>query len=113
MAQAQQLINLSELLLSAEHLPWQSELFLPTGRVWTEDTKGAVLDTEDVEDPDNPPFAVTYGLSCALGVSEIQDVVNNARQQDPNAGAAKLLQAFQFYHDNDAFIDFHVGTEPA
>jgi len=88
-------------------------LFLPRGRIWTGDTEGAVLDTEDAENPDDPPFAGTHGLSCALGVSEIQDIVGNAKQQDPDAGMAKLLQAFQFYHDSDAFIDFHVGTGPA
>ena len=104
MAETQRLIKLSDILLSAEQLPWQRELFLPSDRNWTLDTEGALLDTEDEEDPANPILAQTYGLIGALGTAEIQDIVSNAKQQNPKADVSRLLQAFLFYFANDAFI---------
>ena len=106
MDEPEQLVKLSEVLLSAEQLPWQRELFLPADRNWTENSQAAVLDTEDELDPDNPAFAQAHGLVVALGVSEIQDIVSNAKQQDPKADVSRLLCAFRFYFDHDAFIDF-------
>ncbi|MBV9849130.1 MAG: hypothetical protein JO250_05515 [Armatimonadetes bacterium] len=106
MAKAEQIMKLSEVLLSAERLLWQLELFLPADRRWTEDTQGALLDTEDEEDPDNPEFAKAHSLVCTLGMSQVQEIISNARQQELNADIGKLLRAFLFYYENDAFIDF-------
>ena len=106
MAKTERLIKLSDVLLSAEQLEWQRELFLPSDRNWTVYTEGAILDTENEEDPDNPIFAQTHRLIGTLGIAEIQDIISNAKQQDPAADVSRLLQAFLFYYDNDAFIDF-------
>ncbi len=68
---------------------------------------GAVLDAED--DSDDPVFAQTHGLVSVLGISVLQDIVANAKQQDPNIGATRLVQAFEFYLDRDAFMNFDVA----
>ena len=102
----EQLVTLSEALLSAEQLPWQSNLYLPSHRKWTEDSEAAVLDTENEEEPENPAFAQMHSLMRALSISDVQQIVYNAKQQRPNADTTELVQAFQFYFDRDAFIDF-------
>lgn len=43
-------------------------------------------------------------MSYALGISALQDVVGNAKQQRPGCSLSDLMKAFLFYHRNDAFI---------
>ena len=106
MAEVEIFVQLSEVLLSADTLPSHLELFLPDDRQWSGGTVGALLDPDDDEDPENSIFAKKHRLIPALGVPEIQDVVSNARQQDPDANKETLLQAFLYYFQNDAFIEF-------
>lgn len=105
----EQLIKLSEIFLSVERLPWQWTLFLPAQRDWSVDTEGAVLDTGDEDDPNNPIFAQAHGLVSVLSISALQDIVANARHQDPNIRVPRLMQAFEFYLDRDAFINFDIA----
>jgi hypothetical protein len=68
-----------------------------------------VLDPNDVEDPDSdddPEFAVRHGLKYALTVSTTQDIVDNTKQQKVQPSVADLLQAFNYYYEHDAFIEW-------
>jgi hypothetical protein len=79
-------------------------LYLPMDEVWQLETKCAVLAQSDLDGV--PDVAQQNGLSYALGIAAVQDIVANAREQIASASLAQLLQAFLFYYDHDAFITF-------
>ena len=86
-------------------------VFLAKGEVWSLRTKAAVLEMDDVppemeDSPDAgiPDFAKENGLMPAITVSDLQDVVENIKEQFPGANTGDYLRAFLFYYDNDAFM---------
>jgi hypothetical protein len=79
-------------------------LYLPMNEVWQLGTKCAVLAESDVDGV--PDLAQQNGLSYALGIAAVHDIVANAREQIKNVSLDQLLQAFLFYYDHDAFIAF-------
>ena len=99
-------MTLREALLGAEQLPWNHHLFLPENQRWSLESPCSVLNLAEEENPENPPVARENGLRYALGVHDVQEIVSNARQQMLSPTVAQLLQAFFFYYDNDAFVDF-------
>jgi hypothetical protein len=101
--------RLAEVLDRIETLPWGHAIYLDTQRPWTEESRVAVLDPNDVEDPDSdddPEFAVRHGLKYALTVSITQDIVDNTKQQKVQPSVVDLLQAFNYYYEHDAFIEW-------
>jgi hypothetical protein len=104
---ANELVEISALLTTAEQLPWTDALYLPSQEAWTIQTKGAVLNPDECEhDQDVPDFAAAQGLQYTLGLHQIQEVVQNARQQKPDVTVDDLFRAFLHYYDHDAFIRF-------
>lgn len=79
-------------------------LYLPMDEVWNLNTRCAVLPQSDLDGV--PDIAQQNGLSYALGIAAVHDVVANAREQDANVSVAQILEAFLFYYDHDAFITF-------
>jgi hypothetical protein len=101
--------TLAEVLGSIESLPWNQALYLDMQRPWTEESHCAVLDPDDIEDADSdddPEFAVRHGLRYALTISATQDIVDNAQQQKVQPSMSDLIQAFNYYYDHDAFIEW-------
>jgi hypothetical protein len=103
-----------ETLLKTIHLqPWTDWVYLPANEVWTLSSKSVVLESEEVApefedepDADIPEFAKTNNLKRVLSVSNIQDIVSNARAQKLDVTVEELFQAFEYYYKNDAFINF-------
>ena len=56
-------------------------------------------------DEDVPAVAHRRGLTHGLFVDDVQQVIENLRQQDPAAERDVLLRAIAYYFDRDAFID--------
>jgi hypothetical protein len=79
-------------------------LYLPMDDVWELETRCAVLAWSDLDGV--PDLAQQSGLSYALGIAAVQDVIANAREQIASVSLAQLLEAFLFYYDHDAFITF-------
>ena len=98
-------VALGELLLDPDRFPWDRFLFLPRGAEWTLETKGAVLHEEDL-DVEPPEAELANGMRYALSISQVCEIVENARQQRARPSAGDLLRAFQYYFDHDAFITF-------
>ena len=98
------LSRLSEVLENPDKYSAKTHLFLPMDEDWNEDTYCAVLSWDD----DKPQFAKEHGLDPALDMYAVQGIVSNARQQRSLLSPGMLLDAFLFYYDNDAFIDFDV-----
>jgi hypothetical protein len=107
------LTTLGEALAIANQFPLDAELFLPFDEVWGSSTRCAVEPVYQYADGSTlPQIALQNGLESALNVAQFQDIVENARQQRPGASVAQLVEAFLFYFDRDAFIDFDKHAEP-
>ena len=102
-------LKIKEVLLNVESYEWSDSLFLPDSEEWTLETKGIIWDPDDVEcDEDEvPKIAEKNGLFCGLDITTIQEIVDNARQQNVNCDAEYLFEAFLYYWNNDAFISFN------
>jgi len=100
--------TIREYLLITPRLAMRGHLFVASiPRQITLDSLCAVIDTDDVDDPDNPPFAVQNGLEYVLCHDSVLEVLGNLRQQLLGRPAPIELQfrALNFYIRNDAFID--------
>lgn len=64
-----------------------------------------VDDDEFDLDDDIPAVALSRGFVQGLLVDELQQVMENLRQQNPAAGRDTLFRAIAYYFDRDAFID--------
>jgi hypothetical protein len=108
----ERLTTLREALEAADASPYDAALFLPPDEVWSLDTPCAVLEVDPHEEGEAPPpFARQHGLSRALSVAQVQDIVGNAHQQVAEPSPEQLLAAFLFYYDRDAFIVFGGGRD--
>jgi hypothetical protein len=96
---------LVEILQSIREQPWDYSLYLSSQRPWDLGMPAAVLNQDDVEEcEDENRFALENGLEYVLGVSTVQDIVDNLHAQKPDPTMEELLRAVVFYRDNDAFI---------
>jgi hypothetical protein len=97
--------TLAEVLTDPTHSGTNVLLFLPPDQVWTAGTPALVVDLDATgEEPEEVERRTGY--QYALGLPTVEDIVTNARLQQPGASAADLVGAFLHYYDNDAFIDF-------
>jgi hypothetical protein len=99
-------LTLGEALAAPDDLPWGYWLLLPEQRPWSPSTPCRVENLDDLpEDVDLPPEAVRDGFTAALDIASVQDIVSNLVQQVAVADLALRLRGFEYYMDNDAFID--------
>ncbi len=98
--------TLREVLDTIDNQP-DNWLFLPSSEQWSLDSPCAILDTSDLDDDDDtPPEAKAADLMLALSVSQVQDIIHNAKAQLGAITAEQGLEGFLYYYDNDAFKDF-------
>jgi len=102
----ERLYPLQDILVHADSLPWQLDLFMNRDGSINGEMPAAILNTEEYDDADANPFAHEHGLRYVVTVSTVQDIVRNAHQQRPECNPADLVNAFVYYYHNDAFIDF-------
>ena len=101
----EKMVELKDVLVNAQNYSWDDSLFLSEDRNWTLDSKCAVLNMDDLEDDEEvPKFATDNKLMYVLGIQDIQDIVNNAREQKAQIQDIELFEAFMYYFKNDAFI---------
>jgi hypothetical protein len=99
-----QLTMLEAVLTDSGQRMFDRCLYLNFDDVWNLTSRAAVLDDSDVGG--TPEFAVENGLSYVLGTNELIDIIENARQQIREPSPSQLLEAFLFYYDQDAFVQF-------
>jgi hypothetical protein len=105
------LTTLREVLSTAERLPLDTNLYLPFDEVWAAGTRCVVARVDRyAEEPTTPELAAQHGLGYALQAVQVQDIVINAREQRPGITVEDLVEAFLFFYDRDAFIDFGGGV---
>jgi hypothetical protein len=96
--------TMSKMLLAPDDYPWNGAVYLPKDRDWSLESPVAVLSPDDSEEDEDPEIAKVNGLVYVLGMSVVQDIVANAKEQKLNATPDDLFEAFMFYCNNDAFI---------
>lgn len=103
-----QITTIKEALINAPNLLWSDSLFLPDTLTWELETKVVICDSDDVESEDDeiPQIAKEMGLPLSIGIQDIQQVIDNARQQVEDYSIEQLFEVFLYYYDNDAFIEF-------
>jgi hypothetical protein len=80
-------------------------VFLPSTRYWSLDSPAVIVDLDDT-DEDESEVERRLGMRCTLSLGQIEDLVTNARLQQPRVKPAQLILAFLYYWEHDAFIDF-------
>jgi hypothetical protein len=102
-----QLMQLGEVLSDVEAIDWTCDLYLPIDEPWTKVTSCAVLEEEEEElSPQSASYIAQNRLKYTLTIQDVKSIVSNAKLQKKEASIDELFQAFLFYFQNDAFIDF-------
>jgi hypothetical protein len=96
--------KLADVLAEVHSAPLTHALFVKGARPWKIDSPCQLQDTS-IADFDEGALA-REGFRYVLGVADVQDIVLNATEQKPSVSAADLVRAFNYYVDNDAFINF-------
>jgi len=104
-----QFVSLCEILQNINDYQWSDALYLPDEDKWTQNTKGVVLDPDDVdaEEDEIPKFALDNNLIYSLDIQTIQGIIDNANQQKKDCTIEDLFDAYLYYYNNDAFIVFN------
>ena len=82
--------------------------YLPE-KPWSKDTQGIFVKEDrgaDPSDPFPPQILSPCRLVEALDAEGIEDIISNAESQLDSPSIEKLFEAFLFYIENDAFIEF-------
>ncbi len=105
---ADMMYELIFILNNIESFKWSDALFLPENEVWDKHTKGLIQDPDDIENDEDelPKAAIENHFIYTLSIQSIQLIVENAKRQKQNISTDDLLEAFLFYYDNDAYMDF-------
>ncbi|WBS02557.1 hypothetical protein OU994_30690 [Pseudoduganella sp. SL102] len=94
------------LLQKNEYSGW---FYLPP-KPWSLDTEGVLVEEDKDADPDSedhiPDFVKKEGWVETLDAAGIEDIVSNAEAQIEDPTVTDLFDAFNFYIDNGAFIEF-------
>lgn len=101
-----ELITLQDCLENVETLESHLAVALPEEEIWGLQTRCALVDPNSVDDPDASVQIFGTPFQLTLSVATVQEIVGNARAQVAEVATDKLLEAFLFYFDNDAFISF-------
>jgi hypothetical protein len=101
-------LTLRQLLEQAHQLPWDHFIFMFDQRAgkWTLDSP-AVLHPPDVfgRQGTEMPESIKRGMKSVIDISDLQGIIDNAREQVPHADVQTLFRAFLYYVKNDAPID--------
>jgi hypothetical protein len=103
--------TLQEILI--EKIPLKGWLYLET-KPWDLNTEGIMVEEDKDADPSAPfPPKIIQQLNLieVLDAAGIEDIIDNAESQISNLTAEQILLAFEFYFDNDAFIEFDENPE--
>lgn len=86
-----------------------SEWFYLPRQPWTLETEGLFIQ-EDIDAEPAAPFPPAFLGPCNLqdtvDAAGMEDIITNAKNQLSTPSIEQLFEAFQFYIENDAFIEF-------
>ncbi|KQL39554.1 hypothetical protein AN960_10410 [Bacillus sp. FJAT-25509] len=95
-------------MINASDYQWNVSLFLPNGENWGLNSSCYLIDLDELDDnEDIPKFAVQNNYCYVLNMADIQDIVDNVKQQRAECSELDLFEAFLYYFKYDAFISFN------
>lgn len=98
--------TLIDILSNSEKLPWNASLFLSGKHPFLSENSAMVIDQDKDEDPEEREKRLEeVGYRYALSISTVQEIVNNLKLQIENPTNDQLIEAFNYYFKNDAFIE--------
>ncbi|KKR49996.1 hypothetical protein A3A55_00500 [Candidatus Roizmanbacteria bacterium RIFCSPLOWO2_01_FULL_40_14] len=104
-----QLLSLIHILKNTNNFEWDTTLWCQGKKPFAIYTLCSVFryGLVEGENPQDPQYiqAQENNLKYALNMAAAQDIVSNLKQQKQNITDDDLLNAFNFYMENDAFID--------
>lgn len=97
---------LRDLIHSCDSLDWKSTLYLPNiSKPWAEITPCVIVEEgEEDYNQEVTDCIAKNKLEYAIGIQSVQDVIANAKQQEPNLEPDQLLKSLIYYCRNDAFL---------
>jgi len=99
--------TLGEVLRNAGELPWDHHLYVPKAEQLKNGSSVIILnDDEELErsDNDEPIYTEMKNMMYLLGLSAVQDVVENLQKQTNSPSIEELFEALEYYIENNAFI---------
>ena len=86
-------------------------LYLPDIEQWCATTPAIIvdvdaLDVHEVDEDDEPLFAKTHNLILTLESATVESIVSFASNLDVESTDELLLESFNYYFDNDAFLPY-------
>jgi|GEM_PF-3184193 len=107
---AHKLLKLGTVLQELHNYSWNKDsVFLQDEYPWNPSSVCAVLQPQDKDYEPNEidlDYAKRNDLKETLSVRTAQQIVENARQQKKGISESELVDAFNYYFGNDAFILF-------
>ncbi|WP_338767687.1 hypothetical protein [Massilia sp. METH4] len=101
------LVKLKDVLVQEDR--YSGWFYLPD-QPWTLETEGIFAKRDKHSNPGSddhiPAIVDQLGASVTIDAAGIEDVICNAKAQIDEPTPEQLLEAFTFYVDNDAFIEF-------
>lgn len=104
----EKILKLSSILKNINNYPWNYGLYLKGGYPWNSESLGVILNINELDPEDDPEFAKKNNMKYALNVQSVQDIVEGAISQKKNVSIEELIEAFNYYYKNDAFINLVV-----
>ena len=81
-----------------------AELLLCLDDYWKINTDAIVATVDPYDETETSLSLSGKVFERVLDKYQIIDIIDNAREQNPQCKDEDLLQAFNFYYDNDAFV---------
>ena len=101
-------IKLGELIIRASEFNWKDALYMESKKNKFEANSDVLTidsDKHNVGDVEIKYKNKKFGY--IFSVQTLQSIVKNARQQQPHATINDLVDAVNFYYENDAFINYN------
>ena len=100
--------KLAYVLCHIDDFKWSDALFLPQNEVWNLQSSCVVLDPDDFYTSNNEICTHTAEdkFVYSLDIQNIQLICENAYDQKPNCTVEDLLNAFLYFYDHDAYLEF-------
>lgn len=102
-----QLVSIRDILQKKD--VYDGWLYLPL-KPWNLDTQGVFVKSDKNADPSSddhiPEIVKKSNWKVTLDSEGIEDIISNAEDQLSSPTIENLFEAFLFYMENDAFIEF-------
>lgn len=100
-------LNLENLLDQVESLKWNLETYIASVQCFDGSTLLIIIDDDEEnerDENDNAAYATSKGYDLFLSISDLQSIKSNLLEQNPNFKLSELINAVNYYFDNDAFV---------